>query len=415
MSDFRAIATVTATLQRALQAAIQSDVAGATVSTVRPAEGNNTHLPTAGVNVYLYQVSQNPHRSNLDLPTRRSEGGLVQRPQIALDLHYLLSFYGDDLTLEPQRLMGSTLAFLHSQPLITRAQIDAVVADASKAFLAQSDLAQQPELVRFTPLTMSLEELSRLWSVLLQVQYVLSVAYKASVVLVERQLVPQPALPTRTFNLAAIPLRQPFIRQVVADAGEGVPIRPGDQVRIAGVDLQGQVTQVLVDQAQVTATDISGDHITINVPASLSAGPHRAQIVQGVRIDPAGTPRMAVRSNLGTFVVHPAITQTAGQPDITITNVQGTGAAPRSASVTVGSSPPVGRDQLATLELLQQQETIYTFAATSPRAGPVTQLAFPVSGVAAGDYLFRVRVDGAESALQLDPNRVPIGPKGTIP
>src|SRR5215475_3091530 len=197
MSNFRAIATVTATLQRALQAAIQSDVAGATVSTVRPAEGTNTHLPTTGVNLYLYQVSQNPHRSNFDLPTRRSEGDLVQRPQIALDLHYLLSFYGDDLSLEPQRLLGSTVAFLHTQPLITRAQIEAAIGDSSKTFLAQSDLAEQVELVRFTPITIALEELSRLCSVLLQVQYVLSVAYKASVVLVERQLTPQPVLPAR--------------------------------------------------------------------------------------------------------------------------------------------------------------------------------------------------------------------------
>jgi len=415
MSNFRAIATVTATLQRALQTAIQSDVAGATVSTARPAEGANTHLPSSGVNVYLYQISQNPHRSNLDLPTRRSDGDLVQRPQIALDLHYLLSFYGDDLTLEPQRLMGSTLAFLHSQPLITRSQIEAAVADASKTFLAQSDLASQPELVRFTPLTMSLEELSRLWSVLLQVQYVLSVAYKASVVLVERQLTPQPALPTRAFNLAAIPLRQPYIQQIVANAGAGIPILPGDAILILGVDLQGLATQVQIDQAQVNTTEIGGDHITLNVPTSLSAGPHSVQVLQGVRFDPASTPRMALSSNLGTFVVQPAITQTAGQPDIMISNVQGTGTAPRSATITIGVAPAVGLDQIATLELLKLQQVAYTFAAAAPRTGPVTQLSFALSNLVAGDYLFRVRIDGAESALQLDSNRAPIGPKGTVP
>jgi Pvc16 N-terminal domain len=415
MSNFRAIATVTATLQRALQAAIQSDVAGATVSTVRPAEGTNTHLPTSGVNIYLYQVSQNPHRSNLDLPTRRSEGTLIQQPQIALDLHYLMSFYGDDLTLEPQRLLGSTVAFLHSQPLITRSQIEAVVADVSKAFLAQSDLANQPELVRFTPLTISLEELSRLWSVLLQVQYVLSVAYKASVVLVERNLIPQPALPTRTFNLAAIPLRQPYIQQVIADAGEGIPIAPGAAIRIIGVDLQGLATQVQIDSVPASTTEVSADHITLNVPTSLNAGPHRVQVVQGVQFDPASTPRMALASNPGVFVVHPAITQTAGQPDITISNVQGTGAAPRSASVTVGVAPAVGPDQIATLELLKLQQVMFTFAAAAPRTAAVTQLAFSLSGVSLGDYLFRVRVDGAESPLQLDANRVPIAPIGTIP
>jgi uncharacterized protein DUF4255 len=414
MSNFRAIATVTATLQRALQAAIQSDVAGATVSTVRPAEGTNTHLPTTGVNLYLYQVSQNPHRSNLDLPTRRSAGDLVQRPQIALDLHYLMSFYGDDLALEPQRLLGSTMAFLHSQPMITRSQIEAVVGDNSKPFLAQSDLADQPELVRFTPLTISLEELSRLWSVLLQVQYVLSVAYKASVVLVERQLTPQPVLPARTFNLSAIPLRQPFIRQVIADAGEDLPITPGAAIRIIGADLQGLATQVAIDGTQVNTTEVTGNHITLNLPATLNAGPHRVQVLQGVQFDPVSTPRIVLKSNLGVFVVHPTITQAAGQFNVAIANVQGTGAALRSATVTIGVAPAAAAGQMATLELLQLQQVAFTFAAAS-RTSAVSQLVFPISGVPAGDYLFRVRLDGAESALQLDANRVPIAPKGTIP
>ncbi len=247
MSNFRAIATVTATLQRVLQDAIHSDVAGSTVSTLKPTEAASAALPASRVNVYLYSATQNPHRSNLDLPTRRPDGGLAQRPQVALDLNYLLSFYGDDATLEPQRLLGSVVAFLHSQPLITRPQIEAVVQDASKPFLAQSDLANQPELVRFTPLPMSLEELSRLWSVMLQTEYVLSVVYRASVVLVEPQLSPQPALPARAFNLAAIPLRQPFIHQIVADAGDAVPILPGSRIRIVGANLSGLATQAQIE------------------------------------------------------------------------------------------------------------------------------------------------------------------------
>jgi hypothetical protein len=414
MSNFRSIATVTATLQRALQAAVQSDIPGAGVSTVRPGEGASTNIPATGVNVFLYQVSLNPHRSNLDLPTRRAEGDLVQRPQIALDLHYLLSFYGDDLKLEPQRLLGSTVAFLHSQPLITRAQIEAAVADNAKPFLANSDLAEQPELVRFTPLTISLEELSRLWSVLLQVQYVLSVAYKASVVLVERQVTPRPALPTRVLNLASIPLRQPYIQRVVSEAGEGVPLTPGAAVVITGLDLQGEVTQVEIDEVGVDAAGIGADHIKLNLPASLAAGPHSIQVRQGVEIGATSTPRLALASNLGAFVVQPIITRTAGNFDIAISNTQGNGAAARSAAIAVGVAPGVGPKQAATIELLKLQQVAYTFSA-APRTGSVTQLNFSVSGVTAGDYLFRVRIDGAESPLELDANRTPIAPKGTIP
>jgi hypothetical protein len=414
MSNFRAIATVTATLQRVLQAAVQADVPGAGVSTVRPGEGANTHLPPTGINLFLYQVAQNPHRSNLDLPTRRSEGDLVQRPQVALDLNYLLSFYGDDLALEPQRLLGSAVGFLHSQPVITRAQIEAAIADNAKPFLANSDLAEQPELVRLTPVAISLEELSRLWSVMLQVHYILSVAYKASVVLVERQVTPRPSLPTRILNLASIPMQQPYIRQVIAQAGEGVPITPGAVIQIEGVDLDGPAVQVAIDGAQLSPNQVEADRITLTLPATLGAGPHSVQIRKGVQIGSAIGTRPAFASNLGVFVLQPIVTKTAGNYDIAITGVQGAGAAPRSATITVGVAPNVGPAQTATLEMLGGQQVAYTFRA-QPRAAAVTQLTFAVTGVTAGDYVFRVRIDGAESPLELDPNRAPTAPKGTIP
>src|SRR5262249_49957897 len=99
MSNFLAVATVTATLGQVLQAAISSDVPGATVTTIRP-EGPGAR--PAEVNVYLYQVTPNAAYRNADLPTRGSNGQVVQRPQAALTLHYLISFYGDDSKLEPQ-------------------------------------------------------------------------------------------------------------------------------------------------------------------------------------------------------------------------------------------------------------------------------------------------------------------------
>ncbi|NJL86318.1 MAG: hypothetical protein HC886_10615 [Leptolyngbyaceae cyanobacterium SM1_1_3] len=52
MSNYLAIATVTATLQRTLQAAVQLDVEGSRVTTVRPSDiGNGT--PETGVNVFF--------------------------------------------------------------------------------------------------------------------------------------------------------------------------------------------------------------------------------------------------------------------------------------------------------------------------------------------------------------------------
>lgn len=414
MSNFRAIATVTATLQRVLQTAVQADIQGATVSTVRPAEGQSTNLPSTGVNIFLYQVTTNAHWRNAALPTRRSDGELAQRPQAALDLHYLFSFYGDDLALEPQRLLGSTVAFLHSQPLLTRAEIEVVVADNTKPFLAESDLADQIDLVRLVPLAMSLEELSRLWSVFFQVHYVLSVPYQASVALIESQITPRPALPARAFNLTAVPLRQPYISRVVAQAGEGAPITPGSAIHIEGLGLLEAITRVEIDGAPVPVTEVRANRISLALPLGLEAGPHGIEVRHGVEIGAAGVPHLAFSSNLGTFAVHPAITRTGGDYDITVSNVQGSGFAPRSATVLVGIAPDVLPRQTATLELLTPAGVTHTFMAAL-RTDDTALLSFAISGVIAGDYLFRVRVDGAESQLELDATRRPIAPRESIP
>src|SRR5258706_13084265 len=107
MSNFLAIATVTAALSQILQAAVGPDVPGATVTTLRPNGSGNA--PATSVNIYLYQVMHNAALSNADLPTRRTGGDLMQRPVAALDLHYLLTCYGAEAQLEPQRLLGSAV------------------------------------------------------------------------------------------------------------------------------------------------------------------------------------------------------------------------------------------------------------------------------------------------------------------
>jgi hypothetical protein len=202
MSNFLAIATVTATLGRVLQGAVGADVPGALVTAVRP-DGPNSGVPDTGVNLFLYQVTPNAQWRNQDLPTRRADGTVAQRPQAALDLHYLLSFYGAEVELEPQRLLGSALRTLHARPLLDRAAV--VNAIAANAFLAGSDLADAVESVRFTPMSLNLEELSKLWSVFFQTTYVLSVAYRASVVLLTADAQPLLAQPVAARVVQARP------------------------------------------------------------------------------------------------------------------------------------------------------------------------------------------------------------------
>ncbi len=79
MSNYMAVATVTAALAQILQAAAQNAVGGASVEIGRP----TTQTGDGGlhkIHLYLYQVSPNAALSNADLPTRTESGRADQAP-----------------------------------------------------------------------------------------------------------------------------------------------------------------------------------------------------------------------------------------------------------------------------------------------------------------------------------------------
>src|SRR5262249_53697071 len=144
-------------------------------------------VPDVGVNIFLYEIAPNAVLRNTDLPTRSGNGqAAVQRPTAALDLHYLMSFYGKD-KLGAQRVLGSVVRHLHSHPLLTRKMVQNTLTDPLYSYLATSNLADSVEPVRFSPLSLSLEELSKLWSIFFQTTYALSTAYCASAVFIEEE------------------------------------------------------------------------------------------------------------------------------------------------------------------------------------------------------------------------------------
>ena len=196
VSNHLAVAGVTATLVQLLDEAVNDDLDGAHVTAGRP--DDDADAPC--VRVFLYRIEPNGSWRNNDLPTRGNAGGLVERPQAAIVLNYLLTFIGNDASYEPQQMLGSVVRTLHAHPLLSRPEIDSMVATALNANspLSGVDLAEQPEVVRLTPLTLSLDELSNLWSSFFDTAYRLSIAYQASVVLLTPDETPMRALPVRT-------------------------------------------------------------------------------------------------------------------------------------------------------------------------------------------------------------------------
>ncbi len=427
MSNFLAVATVTAALSQILLDAIKVDVPGSDVTTVRP---NGTVTGTK-VNIYLYQVTPSAALSNADLPARRSDGQLVQRPVAALELNYLITFFGAEAQLEPQRLLGSVVRTLHARPVLTRDRIKKTMATALFSFLANSNLADAVELVKFTPLGLSLEELSKLWSVYFQTPYNLSIAYQATVVLIESEDSTQAALPVSARNIYVAPFRQPLIEQVRSAAGLGQPIIAGSAIVVTGQRLRSTITQVFVSGVDATAqiTSVTDTQIDLTLPAGLHAGVQGLQIVQPSLMGSPPTPHRGVESNLAAFVLLPMIKRKPGNiPDITIPPPAIAPDGTRAADVTIKIDPMITKNQRAVLFMNElnppsnRAARAYSFE-SAPHNKPADPdetdtLVFPIKGVRDGDYLARMQVDGAGSPLEqsVDPNNPAyVGPKMTIP
>lgn len=407
MSNFLAVATVTAALQRLLRQPVAADVPGAKVTAERPDTLTPPGEPT--VNVYLYQVVSDPARRNQDLPTRRPDGSVVQQPRAALDLHYLISFHGDDSELEPQRLLGSTVRTLNARPIITRQLIEEVVAAAGAAqdpkypWLVTTDLGDADEVVRLCPLTLDLEALSKLWSVFLETPHALSTTWTASVVLLQQDEVAQPSLPATAAAVSVAPLRGPRIDRVEDATDPALPITDDRTVRIGGSRLSAD--EVVVRVGGVELAPASATETAVEVDLSTATAPLRAGAVAVQVVHPwlVGTPasrRGETASNAFAMPLHPRVTQVA----------------PVTGAVEVKVAPPVGRSQQAALELLDPTSgAVARVLAVPGRPADAATLTVPVAGAAPATYGVVLRVDGVASPVARDAAGTITSPLVTLP
>jgi hypothetical protein len=289
VSNHLAIAHVTGALGQIAHAAAVNAVGGVGLGFGRPTSATSNR-----VNVYLYQIVTNAAQRNDDLPTRGPDGKVQQRPRAAIDLYFLLTFHGKPDQFEPERMAGAVVRELHTCPVLDPARLAAAMANS--ADLAGSDLDQAIERVRVTPMALSLDDTSRLWSVLVQTPHVLSLVYQASVVVidaleggptplpvlrrgedgrgVETSLDRVPRLGEALIRFADVPERQPPLASLRA-------AQLGTIVVIEGTDLDGDLVELTFDHprhapftlpippAQRSATELS--FIIPDTPAAASA------------------------------------------------------------------------------------------------------------------------------------------------
>jgi len=406
VSNYLAVATVTATLQRILQAAVQEDVDGLRVTTLPPGQiGNGT--PETGINLFLYQVSRNAALKNTDTLSNRTKGSPVRR-QAVLDLHYMISFYGNETELEPQRLLGSVIRTFSDRPVLLPDVIQATIADSSFRFLADSTLADQVQQVTITPVDLSLDDLSKVWSTFFQAPYRLSVTYKVTMVTIEGEDSLKKAMPVRDRGFGGIfPFpAQPVVEQVASELGNLEPIVATTTLHIIGKQLQNAITHVRLGGFEAVPSSVGDSQIIVPLTAfaidSLRAGVQGLQVIHRQRTPSQPERLCALESNAIPIVLRPTIQQAD------LTNLQGQGDELRSAILTIQTDMMVGMKQRVVLVMNEwsiAQPMGYQFEAT-PRTADTHAIAIPIQAVKSGAYLLRLQVDGAESLLSidLDPN-----------
>lgn len=408
MSNHLAIATVSAALGTLLQGALDKDVPGALVSHERPGGANDDRR--RGVNIFLFQATPNAAARNLDLPTRDGSGRVIGRATAALELHYLLTFYGDAATFEPERLLGSVARRLHERPVLDRELIaDTIEDERNRDAIGQSDLGDATELVKFLPTPLNLEELSKLWSILFQTPYRLSAAYRGSLVQIEARSEVARGLPVRRRGGFVLPLAAAEIALLRAAEGAGRPIVWGGRIVVTGRGFMLPGAELLLNGLAVTPDVIATDRLELDLlPKSfggskLSAGVAMAQ----VRLPPPpGAPaHLARHSPAVPFLLRPTLTLGADPVEASPADPEG----PRKGVVTVSLNPPLGESQSARLLLDRTSPRPALAAVLLPETAddavfPLAEVGFAFESLPAGTYLVRAQIDGAESPLTVETN-----------
>lgn len=392
------------------------------------------------LNLFLYNVTQNQAWRNVGYPSRDSSGDRIDNPPLALDLHYLLTAYGAE-QYHSEILLGYGMQLFHETPFLPREAIQlslsapTQVVDASPVLpsgmlnLFTSGLANQVEMIKIWPQTLTTEEISRLWTAF-QAKYRSTAAYQCSVVLIQSDASTKKAPPVRRRSVTVNTFASPVINSVLGLSNTSppveasAPILPGYSLVLQGTQLQGQEATIVMiggEPVYPPASAITPTQIIAEIPSDLLAGSQTVQVVQPLQLGSPPMDHNGVESQMATFTLLPVI------ENIDVTTGTSTVTGQPVDLVTLTVNPPIAATQEVLLLLNQVPQAgspppiplAYSFVAepfysllSPPAAVPPTspKISFPYSGVTTGTYLVRLQVDGAQSLLTTDNNGVYNGP-----
>ena len=431
MSSALAIAAVTATLKDLLNDGLLnhdlSMVGSFTVTASPPDRITVGNTEPNQLNLFLYQVTANLGWRNADLPARNTRGDRVSNPPLALDLHYMLSAYGSR-DFNAEILLGYAMQLLHENPVLTRAQIRTSLGAPAPVggsilpppfgTLAATDLADQLEMIKISPVFLSTEDLSKMWTAM-QARYRPTMAYLVSVVLIQETdsvLAPPPVLKRGKDNTGpqSVAAPSPGLTQARPAASDLLPsVRLGDDVLLSGTGL-GISASIIATFENVRAKLIRNLPLSrASLPQALTAHiPSPAQDPNAVNQWAAGLYSVQLRVSPPAPV--PGWTSNAVpvalSPTITVSPLT----AAVGDTVTIVCSPRILPDQVPQTSVIFGALSVVPSSIASP-ANPQqpTTITFDVPPILPGTYAVRLRVDGVDSLpvtitgtqLDFDPNQ----------
>ncbi|WP_054011695.1 DUF4255 domain-containing protein [Arthrobacter sp. ERGS1:01] len=415
MSSTWAVAVVTAALRNLLQTtvpALDTVLSDLSVTTRTPDVARKT-VTGASLNLFLFGTAVNAGWRNQDPP--RTRPGESATPPLALNLHYLVTAYGRDDTDQDavsHRALGAAMSVLHDHSVLSP--------DELTGALANSDVAGQPERVRITPLPLTTDDLSKLWTAF-QTNLRVSAAYEVTVVLIDSHNPADAALPvlnrgnnddgvqTVLGAAAALTALVPPRSQAAAVQGQPVVVTGSNLTAVDTVIRFTSMWRPLPPEQPLPPVEVAPTPGTqpgqlVVVPPDLGIDPFAwGHWMPGFYTAAAVTRtpgRPAVLSNAVAFALAPAVTLTPHAP----ATVSVGGTATLTCSPRIGD----GQDVVVLCDSIPATATVTNPSPGDPGySSTPSTVTFAVPDLPAGLHTVRLRVDGVDSIPVLFTGAVP--------
>ncbi|MCP3804200.1 DUF4255 domain-containing protein [Allokutzneria sp. A3M-2-11 16] len=381
MSNHLAIRAVTELLLGRIQTVVGELGARASAFSPDKAAAEATTL----VNLFLYQTTVDGHWRNEPFPGARTRAGERPRPPLPLVLRYLVTPFinqGDDLPAH--ELLGAAMRELHDYPEFSGEDL--------AGGNVKSDVAKEVESVKISPISISTDEISKLWSAF-QTQYRITVGYEVRIVLIEsRRGVPAAPPVLRRGKDDRGPVVEgsaapPFPLLTAADLADN-DVLAGEPFVLRGLNLTAGPAKLRLTHPVVPkAVELTGNQIAVTATEVRAVFPNDPDLGGGlwsaaVHLD---TPEGERVTNSVPLPVGAGIT--AGVPSEVSRDIQGV------ATIQVSTKLSVHPGQRAFLLVGP-----YTVTA-EPITDATRSLVFRMANAKPGSYLTRLRVDGVDSRI----------------